>query len=110
MTKPTFAQMEEFFRQVASGKITDSTLQLFLEGLRRDKPLSMADYAGMIKHLRCHHTDCNGFHSLGHYAHIGGWSVAEYSAKQWLYTICHSCQKETSLRDWGIPIDVVRRY
>ncbi len=108
MAKPTFGQMEEFFKQVTSDKITDSSLQLFLDGLRKVEPLSFDQYSAMIENLRCWTEGCGGFHKLKGYDHDGGWLVANFDRRQWLSTICMVCQKETSLRLWGIPTNIVK--
>jgi hypothetical protein len=110
MAKPTFAQMEEFFRQVAADKISSASFQTLLDGLTRVRPLTLEEYQGMVRYLRCGGSSrCMGGLELKRYNHVEGWKVEGFSEKQWLYTKCFHCGSEVSLRHWGIERGLLKQ-
>jgi hypothetical protein len=109
MAKPTVPQIEEFFRQTSADKIDSTAFQLFLDGLRKVRPLTLEEYQEMCTSLFCRTTNCVGPLELEWYEHEGGWEIEGSSKKQWLYTHCRSCGHQFSLRHYGIPQNLLKK-
>lgn len=111
MAKPTFAQIEEFFRQVDSSKIDSTSFQLFLDGLgRRVRPLTLDEYREMVSKWCCRRDTCHWpVLDLNLYDHPGGWMLIGFGSKQWLSTKCRNCGEELSFTHWGVDKKLLKQ-
>lgn len=70
------------------------------------------DYLDRITKKHC---DCSNWRHLGkepidlsnlpvqHYPHSGGWIIAGYEKRQWLYVVCPRCGYQWALSKLGVP-------
>jgi hypothetical protein len=64
--------------------------------------LTLREYAALVKGKSCRWCKTRLRAWVNHYDHAGGWRVAGFEQKQWLYTVCPRCKYQWNLRKLGI--------
>jgi hypothetical protein len=76
-----------------------------MTSVQEHRPLSaltLADYGGLVKGKTCRWCGTRLSGRIEHYEHSGGWTVAGFESKQWLYARCPKCGYQWNLMKLGI--------